>query len=157
MALIKVTNAQGVILDWLVGVAEGDHVFRLRIGRPTNWKGVEAEPDAWEPRAEVPNVGWFADFTYNPSVNWAQGGPIKEREGIATRRSKGKWYAMLSDDLGDGERAQWCLYTFRGVPKGASTSRRCRFDGDTELQAAMRCYVASKLGDEAEVPDELLR
>ena len=27
--------------------------------------------------------------------------------------------------------------------------------GPTPLIAAMRCYVASKLGDEVEVPDEL--
>jgi hypothetical protein len=29
--------------------------------------------------------------------------------------------------------------------------------GPTPLTAAMRCYVASKLGDEVEVPDELLQ
>jgi hypothetical protein len=28
--------------------------------------------------------------------------------------------------------------------------------GHTPLIAAMRCYVASKLGDEVEIPDELL-
>lgn len=28
-------------------------------------------------------------------------------------------------------------------------------NGDTPLIAAMRCYVASKLGDEIEIPDEL--
>ena len=28
--------------------------------------------------------------------------------------------------------------------------------GPTPLIAAMRCYVASKLGDEVEVPEELL-
>jgi hypothetical protein len=27
--------------------------------------------------------------------------------------------------------------------------------GDTPLIAAMRCYVASKLGDEVEIPNEL--
>jgi hypothetical protein len=30
------------------------------------------------------------------------------------------------------------------------------FVGPTPLIAAMRCYVASKLGDEVEVPEELL-
>jgi hypothetical protein len=28
-------------------------------------------------------------------------------------------------------------------------------EGDTCLIAAMRCYVASKLGDEVEIPEEL--
>ncbi len=31
--------------------------------------------------------------------------------------------------------------------------RRQRFEGPTLLVAAMRCYVASKLGAEIEVPD----
>jgi hypothetical protein len=30
-----------------------------------------------------------------------------------------------------------------------------RGEGDTCLIAAMRCYVASKLGDEVEIPKEL--
>lgn len=34
-----------------------------------------------------------------------------------------------------------------GIPEGY---------GPTPLIAAMRCFVASKLGDEVEVPDELL-
>lgn len=134
MKTIKVSEANNTALDWLVAKCEG---FVL--------------PDMTHSLYD-----WFKAYGPRYSTNWAQGGPIKEREGIATRRSKGKWYAMLSDDLGDGERAQWCKYTFKGVPKGASTSRRCRFEGETELQAAMRCYVASKLGDTAEVPDELV-
>jgi hypothetical protein len=31
-----------------------------------------------------------------------------------------------------------------------------RFDGQTELIAAMRCFVASKLGDVVDIPEELL-
>jgi hypothetical protein len=29
--------------------------------------------------------------------------------------------------------------------------------GDTALEAAMRCYVASKLGDEVDIPDVLVK
>lgn len=146
MALIKVNDAEGIILDWLAAKCAG-----YLHERPSGWTvvlpvaGVETTEPVYLPFPK----------SFSPSTRWAQGGPIKEREGIATRRSKGKWYAMLSDDLGDGERAQWCLYTFRGVPKGASTSRRCRFEGETELQAAMRCFCCSKLGDIVDVPEEL--
>jgi hypothetical protein len=33
---------------------------------------------------------------------------------------------------------------------------RNEFRGRTPLIAAMRCYVASKLGDEVEIPEELI-
>jgi hypothetical protein len=72
---------------------------------------------------------WFEDF--NPSTDWAQGGPIIEREKIATA------------PYGESE---WLAY-YQGVA-GYIT-------GTTHLIAAMRCYVASKLGDEIEIPEEL--
>jgi hypothetical protein len=65
-----------------------------------------------------------------PSTDWAQGGPIIERERIEVRPYDGvKWIA--TDNL-----------TNHTV-------------GTTPLIAAMRCYVASKLGDEVEIPEEL--
>ena len=65
----------------------------------------------------------------SPSTNWAQGGPIIEREEIAI---------------------------FLEYPKewGATDGNYSK-PGDTPLIAAMRCYVASKLGDEVDVPEEL--
>ena len=71
------------------------------------------------------------DYPYRYSINWVQGGPIIEREKI--------------DIYHDGE--------------GGVTS--CIFGGwlehgETPLIAAMRCYVASKLGDEVEIPDMLV-
>jgi hypothetical protein len=75
-------------------------------------------------------IGDDNGWKYNPSTNWSQGGAIIEREGIALYL------------YGDGE---W----------NAMTEKECK--GKTPLEAAMRCYVASKLGDEVEVPDELLQ
>jgi hypothetical protein len=66
------------------------------------------------------------------SRDWAQGGPIIEREGIA-----------VSPDTG----LDWWVAHTKG---GVYTDH-----GPTPLIAAMRCYVASKLGDEVEVPDGL--
>lgn len=64
------------------------------------------------------------------STDWSQGGPLLERE-----------IARL-EDLGD-EGWEACGYGFTAT-------------GPTPLIAAMRCYCASKLGDEVEIPDELL-
>lgn len=65
------------------------------------------------------------------STDWAQGGPIIEREMIEL--------VPQSDSLWDA------MYRGQHIPN----------DGPTPLIAAMRCYVASKLGDEVELPKEL--
>jgi hypothetical protein len=67
---------------------------------------------------------------YAPSSNWAQSGEIIARERIS-----------LLDQGGD------CWLAICGWTE---------VFGDTQLEAAMRCYVASKLGDEVEVPEELI-
>lgn len=69
------------------------------------------------------------------STDWSQAGPIIERERIhvcpSMFNAKEVWQGWV-----DG---------LSGI----------RFISPTPLIAAMRCYVASKLGDEVEVPDAL--
>lgn len=79
---------------------------------------------------------------YKPDHYWLQGGPIIEREGIELH----KWAT-------DGWRAQATSYTFLNTPDEKPDFAEQY--GPTPLIAAMRCFVASKLGDEVEVPDEL--
>jgi hypothetical protein len=85
---IKAVDLIGPALDWAVASIEKRNkhgvaiIIVLRDGR------------------------WLDHDRHLYSTHWDKGGPLKEREGIATRQSKGKWYAMLSADLGDGERAQ---------------------------------------------------
>ncbi len=117
---IKVSEALGVQLDWLVAKCEGPNTIASCYlddeGLPV-WLE-EAEHHEWE-----------------PSTNWAQGGPIIERELIQVSPEVGK--------QGAGN-AWWAV---------AMTPFEAY--GPTPLIAAMRCYVASKLSDEVEVPDEL--
>lgn len=68
---------------------------------------------------------------YEPSASWAQGGPIIEREMI--------------------ELQPFGPYGWNAI----NFSRSVAEFGQTALIAAMRCYVASKLGDEVELPEEL--
>jgi len=98
---------------------------------------------------------------YNPTQRWDQGGPIIELHGVAMRKHEksGKWYAKLSSDLGLGEGALWTKEKLgeRYGPLSYQVHRvQCRFTGATALEAAMRCYVASKLGLEIDIPKELL-
>ena len=69
-------------------------------------------------------------IVFSPSADWEQGGPIIEREGITLRNyiMGDQWDAELEPNLESGP---------------------------TPLVAAMRCYVASKLGDEITIPEEL--
>lgn len=68
------------------------------------------------------------------STSWAHGGPIIEREELVLDlNGKDGWVSIQLSDEGSG---------FEEF-------------GPTPLISAMRCYVASKFGEEAEVPDGL--
>jgi len=107
---MKTSELTGHALDWAVAMCEGiDHdtaAMNIMFGDDNDW--------------------FLA-----PSTDWAQGGPIIEREGIE----------LLCESLG-----------FRWV---AMPQKGPEWRGPTPLIAAMRCYVASKLGDEVDVPELL--
>ena len=115
---MRTSELIGAALDWAVAKCEGielenGHYNRLIVdGRMSKGQSM------------------LVHFT--PSTNWAQGGPIIEREKIELVPVSGAlWEAYKRD---------------QHIPN----------DGATPLVAAMRCYVASKLGDEVDVPEELL-
>lgn len=68
---------------------------------------------------------------YSPYMGWGMLGPIIEREKISIRQWEDEVHAYMPG-------GEWS-----------------RGSGPTPLIAAMRCYVASKLGDEVEIPEEL--
>ena len=70
---------------------------------------------------------------FDPSTDWAKGGPIIEREGIS-------WHC--------GNKTNWHAYAY-----GNSENMH----GPTPLIAAMRCYVASKLGETVDIPEGLTK
>lgn len=73
---------------------------------------------------------WASSHQY--STDWALGGSIIEREWIELAVCSDQWGATIHLENGS-------VYA----------------EGQTPLIAAMRCYVASKLGDDVEVPEEL--
>lgn len=78
-------------------------------------------------------VNLHAEGRFHFSTDWSVGGPIIEREKITVQ-------PVVNPD-------GWMARTQR---------HESVWGGPTPLIAAMRCYVASKLGDEVEVPEELL-
>ena len=126
---MKVSELQGAALDWAVAkcIYEPDDVVICE-GR------VFAYDDATK--------------GFNPSTKWTQGGPIIEREKI------GVWWAThYVDEDGVEYGNHW--YAEPGCTDDNADKPYSVAFGPTPLIAAMRCYVASKLGDEVEVPDEI--
>ena len=118
---MKTSELTGAALDWavasieLTGHDDYTNVLMVTVGDDNDWK-------------------------YTPSTNWAQGGPIIEREWISVSKPVNSltWVATMHYQNEDTDDVMWMEET-----------------GTTPLIAAMRCYVASKLGDEVEIPDEL--
>jgi len=92
----------------------------------------EGKEKNWGKSSDIP-YDYFTGHKY--STDWSQGGPIIEREGIWLRNLDKPWEATSR---------------FTDPP-----NERTSVWGPTPLVAAMRCYVASKLGDEVDIPKEL--
>ena len=116
----------GAALDWAVAIVEGMRIEvrpKSACGRPRYVLAAEQGREPWL---------WY------PSTDWAQSGPIIEREGM------GLWMYQWNAD-GEPE-AGW----YAEDRDGGSVRK-----GPTPLIAAMRCYVASKLGDNIDIPKDL--
>ena len=112
---MRTNELSGAALDYAVAKCEFEGC--------EGWDGTLSGVDA---------VSDMQGGTFNPSTDWALGGAIIEREGIAV------WQF---DDV-----------TWRAMGKDAVPDP---MEGATPLVAAMRCYVASKLGDEVQIPEGL--
>ena len=117
---MKVSELTGAALDWAVAKCEGADFYTS---------------------AGILYVLWSGKFDvrltdYSPSADWAQGGPIIERESIDIARFNvyPDWEATMNE---------------------TDNNPFVTVVGPTPLIAAMRCLVSSRLGDTVEVPDEL--
>jgi len=106
---MKTSELTGAALNWAVAKCQPDDTL-----------SVYFDEDTGEPLC---HDDWPDNQEFKPSSDWAQGGPIIEREGIDIYQS-GVWVAEM-----DGKHTT---------------------EGPTPLIAAMRCYVAGKLGDDVE-------
>lgn len=114
---MKTSELTGALLD--VWVAKIELAFI--VGLPINDETMQRVHD---------KVG---KLPYSSSTNWAQGGPIIEREGIGVAK---RW-APADGPITPGSE-------FTAISLDDTVWR----NGPTPLIAAMRCYVASKYGDE---------
>lgn len=132
---IKTSELSGPALDWAVAKAES-----ARDPGSIVW---DSDGEPCGPFIDK-NCGGYP--VYEPSTDWAYGGLIIEREHIDI---------VWQDDAEypDG-RPHARMSHMVAVPRGVMSW--CTTHGPTPLIAAMRCFVASRLGDEVDVPEELL-
>lgn len=131
---IKTADLIGPALDWAVGTTlelpvEICQIFQY--GRPNGKHYISI--------GETDKDGAEVDF--EPSEEWSQGGPIIELEGISLL------YLYVTDD------------PFRWAATQKPTIKKVKPEsvyGPTPLISACRCFVAARLGDEVDVPDELV-
>ena len=132
---IKTSELIGRPLDYAVAIALGGTDLQFdTVG--TWWITINGKDHPLD-------SGWSAVPNFSPSTDWAQGGPIIEREFIELRNQTSfsggweawKWLEETQDYLVIGKQGRYC---------------------PSPLVAAMRAYVAYKLGKEVEVPEELL-
>ena len=119
---MKTSELQGAALDWAVAKCEG---LKVRV-----MSGVCHDVELLDMQVD-------GDTRIIYSTDWAQGGPIIERERLTV------WFER-HDDVDSGLPIWF-----------AQDGYAPAMQGETPLVAAMRCYVAGILGDEVEVPDEL--
>lgn len=129
MKNIKITEATTTQIDYLVAKEEGY----------TDWCG---ETESF--LAPRKTYGWVGLCELNYCTVPNQGMPILEREKITLSPNDPKavdysepWSAYYRDLIFDGCEGYFAV-------------------GPTPLIAAMRCFLASKLGDTVEIPEELL-
>ena len=128
---MKTSELSGAALDWAVGEA-----LRPLLKTPENMTIATFGPIFGKGHR------WpcWGTRKFLPSTDWAHGGPIIEREKIILlppyhyESFNITWRAGLDYDY------EWCM--------GGE------YQGPTALIAAMRCYVASKMGAEVEIPQE---
>ena len=129
---MKTNELTGAALDWAVAKREG------RFNEDGDYW---ADPEGiWYFLTARKNASERLTWT-NTSTDWAQGGPIIEREKIALT-----WYP---DDK------EWIAGVDFQHPRFSNVIAYEEQYGPTPLIAAMRCFVAYKLGDEVDVPEEL--
>lgn len=123
---VKLSDTTPIQINWLVATCEGWEPGKYMMS-PDIRKNVNGKVIGIMVPINREYI-WF-----KPATNWDQGGPIIEREKIGSlHEARGVWSASTKWD--DPTKV---------------------FYGMTKLIAAMRCFIASRLGDEVKVPDEL--
>ena len=130
---MKTNELTGAALDWAVAIAEGFKPEQLYI-----WNSKSIFTRTFDDEGNPDGYMTGPDRLYGSK--WEAGGKIVERERISI--------TSCTPTVGDNRTPFWF----------ANHEGRTDYaEGSTALIAAMRCHAASRLGDEVEIPKELVR
>lgn len=140
---VKAGDLSGVALDWAVDAAEtGDP---MRVEYKKDGSGVWMLFDKHNMYA--------TNGPQKYSTDWKLAGPIIKRENISLSPPTSVIHVNGGNNPGWRPSGYWQACTWH---PGVSGKRAFAWHETEPLIAAMRCYVRSKLGDEIEVPAELV-
>jgi hypothetical protein len=129
---MKTNELTGAALDWAVAQCEGLNPILGSSFEGGCVEGLADYPFVYLHEPMKHNIAAPAFYTgYTPSASWWLGGEIIARERISLLDQGGDYWQAI------------CGWT--------------EMFGDTHLEAAMRCYVGSKLGNEVQIPEELIK
>lgn len=131
--VIETSELTGRALDWAVSKSLGHSQELDMSSHGAVWEG-------WWESTPKPDDCYHILPYYSKS--WPSAGPIIEREGISIRKEPNGWYAFKNFSTATETPFTHCSAFDAG--------------GETAVEAAMRCYVQSKLGEEVDVPNELI-
>lgn len=125
---VKTSELTGAVLDWAVAKVEGVAYVKNYI--------VTTERNLIGELLSSSSVS-----NYMPSTSWSQGGPLVDKFNVD--------FSTQGVDEDGSQLIDATVQDFESMQCWAA-------EGDTRLQAMCRAIVLSKLGDEVDVPAELL-
>lgn len=123
---VETSQLSGAALDWAVAKAVGHDALFGQWGT-LHYGAIIRQPVDLFPDQTVP---------FRPSADWSQGGPLIQEEQVEIC-----WQGI------DGKAVFWIAH---------HEDAHYNQSGDTPLIAACRAIVAAELGDDVEVPAELV-
>ncbi len=123
---MKTSELSDIALDWAVAMATGNLESRACFVMGN---------EVWDTLNSDPDF----PVRYSPSTDWAQAGPIIERiKGFELKQ----WLESRNSNCCEAH-----IHNYEGDWVSF---------GPTPLIAAMRCYVFNKLGEEVDIPADLI-
>lgn len=142
MVRVQAAEASGRILDLLVAIALRRFKALIRDDARPGVSITDIDfDDAGQLVVYVPGKRSAPYAKWSPSTCWQQGGAILQADAIELTGPQGQREARTSQMV---------------QAPGEARRRYHRQIGDTDLMAAMRCLVSSRLGREVEVPAHLV-
>lgn len=146
---MKTRDLSGRALDYAVALAEGLQLCDWYGRGVTRFNGLKLDL----------GYGRFRPYILDSDITRAQVKACEDSPFLSDQQYWQPTRAVEGDDIIDRERisteighsGQWLAYSMYNL----NDDKNFMVIGTTRREAAMRCYVLSKLGDDVEIPKEL--